>query len=62
MRWLAMYIRSVFCKHDWEKEETQCLVTREIANEFPYTGQETTITVVSATCKKCGWHRSYPKY
>jgi RNase P subunit RPR2 len=55
MRWLVWYIRSAFCKHDWKIEEypyEKCM-----GNEIVETGFK-----VSATCKKCGWHRRYRKF
>ncbi len=57
MRWLVNYIRSVFCKHDWEREDFIFRVTRNILGDE--SGREG--ARVSATCKKCGWHRSYWK-
>jgi RNase P subunit RPR2 len=55
MRWIANYFRQVFCKHDWLLEEG--LATS--SSEF---GKSKQGVKVSATCKKCGYHRSYWKY
>lgn len=57
MRWLVSYIRSVFCKHDWEKMESHCSTKSDFIFERRKQGLR-----VSATCKKCGWHRSYWKF
>ncbi len=57
MRWLINYFRSAFCKHDWEREEM-------FAKQMDEFGFETGFSsiMVSATCKKCGWHKSYWKF
>jgi len=55
MRYLIWYIRSLFCKHEWKHEE--CIWKTK--NTYGYTNEGRT---VSATCKICGWHRSYEKY
>lgn len=55
MRYLIWYIRSLFCKHDWKHEECKWN-TKDI---YRCTNNGYT---VSATCKLCGWHRSYEKY
>lgn len=54
MRWLINYLRSVFCKHEWKHEE----IFAKINDEFGKTEGPR----VSATCEKCGWHKSYWKY
>ena len=55
LRWTVWYIRSIFCKHDWErKEETIKILDSGFWNHYQMR--------VSATCKKCGWHRAYWKY
>jgi hypothetical protein len=68
MRWLINYIRSCFCKHEWEYETFDeikvdrppygmyCVGDAAIPHKI-IVGQ-----TVSATCKKCGWHRSYRKF
>lgn len=55
MRWLVNYIRQCFCQHEWKLEELpasvfedRILVKRSVK--------------VSATCQKCGYHRSYWKW
>lgn len=50
MRHLIWYLRSAFCKHEWEREE-------KFAN-----GAYKDDYRVSTTCNKCGWHRSYWKF
>jgi len=55
MRGLINYIRSCFCKHEWEKEEKVCNVRQYGA----ILGQEFRVSI---TCKKCGWHKSYSKF
>ena len=54
MRWLADYIRQVFCKHDFE------------VNEYSYTVDGTFSyrqgVKVLLRCKKCGYHKKYWKY
>jgi len=56
MRWLVNYLRSVFCKHDWEKENGSYQITSD-SGHVRRSGMK-----VSATCKKCGWHKSYWKF
>jgi len=53
MRFLVWYLKSVFCEHDWEREEIEVTTITPISIK--------TKTQVSATCKKCGWHRKYYK-
>jgi RNase P subunit RPR2 len=55
MRWLIWYIRSCFCKHSFGYAE--CLLKTNDAY-----GRIKEGTVVSATCSKCGYHKSYWKY
>lgn len=50
MRYLMWVLTSMFCKHDWEREEIFCHANARQGLK------------VSATCKECGWHRSYWKY
>lgn len=50
MIWLVWYLRSMFCKHDFEYKERQCQI------------EDKSGTRISATCVKCDWHRSYWKY
>lgn len=51
MRWIIYYFRQCFCKHDWDYSEVTWVQ-----------GTNAGRTIVSATCNKCGWHRSYPKF
>lgn len=55
MREFINWIRSLFCKHDFEYEE-------EYSKQEYGFGQYTKGTRVSRICKKCGWHKSYWKY
>jgi hypothetical protein len=56
MTWLIWWIRSWFCKHNF------------LYTEAPYKKLDiwgnllVSATKVSATCGKCGWHRSYLKF
>jgi len=54
MRILINYFRECFCKHDFERE--QCKIVENIS-DVRREGMK-----VSATCKKCGFHKSYWKY
>lgn len=56
MRTLFWWLRSCFCKHDWEYEEIRCSVYR--VDQI----SESDVLRVSMTCKKCGWHRNYNKF
>lgn len=64
MRWLVFWLRSIFCAHAWKYEEAECDVY--YPNHFDPTTKsgylEGSHTRVSATCTKCGWHRSYKKF
>lgn len=55
MRNLIWHIRSLFCKHDWKYEESSW-------TGYNIFGQKSSGYIVSATCEKCGWHRSYEKF
>jgi hypothetical protein len=54
MRRLINYFRESFCKHDFEREEGEAIVNTNMS--------KTSGTRISATCKKCGYHKSYWKY
>jgi len=60
MRWLFWSLRSLFCEHEWEREEE----IHSYHSSAPFTEYNLVSrkTVVSATCTKCGWHRSYKKF
>ncbi len=49
MRWLINYIRSCFCKHDWEL----------ILDEYICGG---TSRCKVYRCKKCGYSRKYKSF
>ena len=55
MRWLIWYIRSCFCKHEFKLEEN-------CAEYKWYNGGNQSGKMISATCSKCGYHRSYWKF
>ena len=56
MMHLIWYLRSAFCRHDWDYQESHM---REYGNYSSLTREG---IKVSATCKKCGWHRKYWKF
>jgi RNase P subunit RPR2 len=56
MRYIIWYLRSVFCSHSWRHEELRFKIRNEY-NEIVVDGPK-----VSATCDKCGWHRTYWKF
>lgn len=56
LRWLIWSIATAFCRHDWEREEN---IHEVIDWQYVVVGRK---TMVSATCTKCGWHRSYKKF
>jgi hypothetical protein len=56
MRWLIEYIKSCFCNHKFEYGELHAEITGDF-NEIIKQGIR-----VSATCSKCGYHKSYWKF
>ena len=54
MRWLINYIRSCFCKHDWECLEKGIGVWDSSNDKYPIYHQWT------YRCKKCGKINSIP--
>jgi hypothetical protein len=56
MRFLVNYIRQIFCKHDFEKEENYNCIER-FGREIIQSG-----TKVSLICKKCGYYKSFWKF
>ena len=56
MNWLIWYIRSWFCKHNFDYCERDYIVQ----NDFGQTIKNG--PKVSATCTKCGYHKSYWKF
>lgn len=55
MRWLINYIRSCFCKHDWElMSETN--IWESADDKYPI-GMKWTYR-----CKKCGYFKTYRNY
>lgn len=61
MRWLIDYIRSCFCKHEWEKlHETKVYSNTDYFGrtiEPVYIGNKWTYR-----CKKCGYFKTYNDY
>lgn len=55
MRWLIWYIKSCFCKHEFKYEEAF------VTTKAVYDGSRQGL-VVSVTCSKCGYHKSYWKF
>lgn len=55
MRYIIWMIYSSFCRHNFIREEQWSVRC------YP-NGKEDKWLVVSATCKKCGWHRKYKKF
>lgn len=50
MRWLIWYIRSCFCKHEWEPIfESRIMDTRDVVHNC----------VKVFRCKKCGYSKRY---
>jgi len=65
MRFIIWWIRSLFCDHDWELEEMRLKIIDWSFNLISGRNEKNVIgdrIKVSATCKKCGWHRSYNKF
>lgn len=58
MRWLLWYARTLWCHHTWTYDEADW--TRRQVYESGLTLNASGI-MVSATCTKCGWHRTYVK-
>lgn len=57
MRWLINYIRSCFCKHEWELIFNNGFYSRSVAtgkmDECPYRTEKV------YRCKKCGIEKRY---
>ena len=56
MRWLANYIRQIFCAHNYEKDECDNVKIVDSLHGL------TKGTRVSMICTKCGYHKSFWKY
>lgn len=54
MRWLFNYFRQVFCKHDFDFDES---FYEERSDFGSRRGKK-----ISMICKKCGYHRSFWKF
>lgn len=55
MRRLINYIRSCFCKHEWELLQRTSMYKKE-TDKMPYG------TVWLYRCKKCGCSKTYKNY
>lgn len=55
MRKLINYIRSCFCRHDWELMQESSVYNREL-DKYPI-GKKWTYR-----CKKCGYFKTYKNY
>lgn len=53
---IIWWLNSLFCDHIWSYEEVIFSIRDEFG-DITRSGPK-----VSATCDKCGWHRSYWKY
>lgn len=70
MKWMVWWFRSLFCKHEWDKEElkirtlnkayerNQYLYSWNNNNPYPMYNNNTKVIF---TCKKCTWIKSYVK-
>jgi hypothetical protein len=56
MRWFINYIRTCFCVHYFEFEEKNVHQMNQFGRDV-CCGEK-----VSATCKICGYHKSYWKF
>jgi len=56
MRWLVWYIKSCFCKHEWKFEQNM------VTTRYFDMSEISKSVVVSVTCLKCAYHKSYIKY
>lgn len=56
MRWLVNYIRSCFCKHDWELLKEVKMWDGDTQYNMPIG------TKWVYRCKKCGWHKIIKDY
>lgn len=54
LRYLINYLRECFCKHQFEYEEKIYSYDNFLSNGV--------LTKISATCKKCGYHKAYNKF
>lgn len=61
MTWLIWFIRSWFCKHSFLYNEKN-FIYKEWYIDKKNPTYTTHYTIVSATCKHCGWHKSYEKF
>lgn len=61
MRRIIEYIRSCFCKHEFEYDERSYIIWGDGLFEPAGTVNRRGIKV-SATCKKCRYHKSYWKF
>lgn len=57
MRWLIWYIKSCFCSHSFKYEESDYTIKNSHNQSIVKNGP-----VVSVTCTKCGYHKTYWKF
>ncbi len=55
MRWLILYFRQCFCKHEFQISE------RPYELKDGWGGSKNGVKV-DMLCKKCGYHKSHKKY
>lgn len=59
LRWMVWYGRSLLCQHVWSYDEVPYVHQWTLSSGGK---KEYNNVTVSATCQKCGWHRSYDKW
>lgn len=57
MRWLINYIRSCFCKHEWE-----IIFNNEVDVTNSWGKVEATYACKVYRCKKCGYSKKYKSH
>ncbi len=69
MRWLANWLRQVFCRHEFKVEEISLTVTthEHLDDYLRIVGHQPRAfkrhrAVVYQRCTKCGYHTSHDKY
>lgn len=56
MRNIVNYLKNLFCKHEFEYEQAEQYKRTNNGEKYRHN------ILVSRTCKKCGWHKSYEKF
>lgn len=62
IRFLTNYFRQCFCKHKFNYEESYVKENDRFDPDEHFLIKGGEGVKVSATCEKCGYHRSYWKY